>query len=329
MSTDPKSLSGIDAEMADALAKGQELLPGGIGDITSQPVELTRQRYAEGRAYWNEDGPRMPRSAEHNVAGPHGPIPVRISYPAADGVLPCLVYFHGGGFMYGNIDTHDKICRWIAGRSGAAVCSVDYRLAPEHRFPVPLDEAEAVLNWLSENAAALDIDPTRLGLGGDSAGASISLGTAYTMKEKQSPLFAQLKVLALFYGNYGLGNDTKSVQLYGGEDFGLSDRTRAYFRKCYVGDPVSEAERYEDPRLKLINADLKGIPYCFLGAAELDPLCDNTPALASRLDTAGVSHSVHIYDGVLHGFLHMTKMVTKSRKALDAAGDAVARAFYG
>jgi acetyl esterase len=221
--------------------------------------------------------------------------------------------------VYGSIVSHDKICRWLADGSGAAVASVDYRLAPEHKFPTPLDEAVAVLDWVIANAGELGVDSGRIGMGGDSAGASITLGTALTLKATgRSDV---LKFLLLFYGNYGLGYDSLSSRRYNDDIFGLPEARRRFYRSCYV---AGEAD-HDDPRLKPLSADLSGLPPAFIGAAEMDPLCDNSPALSEALRAAGVATELRVYPGVLHGFLHMTRMVTLAREALDDAADALRR----
>ena len=237
--------------------------------------------------------------------------------------MPLMLYFHGGGFIYGGIQSHDKVCRWMAERSGVAFASVDYRLAPEHKFPTPLDEALAVLDYATENAGALGIDSDRIGMGGDSAGASITMGTALSLKAAGRS--DALKFMLLIYGSYGLGYDCESSVKYGDEIFGLSEARRKFYRSSYI---ASEAD-HEDLRLKHLAADVSGLPPAFLAAAEMDPLCDNTPALTERLSAAGVSTETKIYPGVLHGFIHLTRMVARAREALDDAGDAVRAALAG
>ena len=142
---DPRNLPGIDIEMAGAMLKSRERQPEGAPDVTVTPIADVRAQYLAERAYWNEDGPALPRITDQSVKGPHGPIPIRLYYPRGNPNLPLLIYLHGGGFIKGSIESHDKICRWIASRSGAAVASVDYRLAPEHKFPTPLEEAVATI----------------------------------------------------------------------------------------------------------------------------------------------------------------------------------------
>ena len=313
---DPRTVPGIDSEMAEAMLKTRELLPDGRLDVTKAPIEDVRVQYFGERAHWNEDGPRMHRTEDISIDGPHGPIPVRFYYPSDGGKLPLLLYFHGGGFIYGGIPSHDKICRWMAARSGVAFASVDYRLAPEHKFPTPLDEALAVLEYSMASAGKLGIDANRIGMGGDSAGASITMGTALSLKAAGRA--NALKFMLLFYGNYGLGYDCESSRKYNDEIFGLSDTRRKFYRSSYV---ANEAD-HDDPRLNHLSADLAGLPPAFLGAAEMDPLCDNTPALSERLTAAGVENSFTIYPGVLHGFLHLTRTVERARNALNDGGDA-------
>lgn len=308
---------GLDPQMRAALEEDARRNPGGTGELTTLPIDEVRRRYAAGRAFWNADRPDLPEVADRAAPGPHGDIPVRLYFPVATRPLPVLVFFHGGGFIYGSIDTHDKICRWIALRSGVAVCSVDYRLAPEFKFPSPLQEAEAVVDWLRADGRELGIDASRLALGGDSAGASISLGTAVALKA--AGRFDLLSGLVLFYGNYGLGGDTESGRLYGGAEFGLSNERRRFYREAYWSEDTDPA----DPRLNPLGADLSGLPPVFIGAADMDLLRDNSPALADKLADQGVAHELHIYPGVTHGFLHMTRMVSQSCLALDQAGDAL------
>ena len=314
---DPRTVPGIDPEMAEAMLKTRELLPEGRLDVSTAPIDDVRVQYFAERAYWNEDGPQMHRTEDISVEGQHGPIPVRFYYPNGRENLPLLLYFHGGGFIYGGIPSHDKICRWMAERSGVAFASVDYRLAPEHKFPTPLDEALAVLDYAIASAAALGIDAERIGMGGDSAGASITMGTALSLKAAGRP--DALKFMLLFYGSYGLGYDCESSRKYNDEIFGLSDTRRKFYRASYI---ANEAE-LKDPRLDHLSADLAGLPPAFLGATAMDPLCDNTPALSQKLTAAGVENSFTIYPGVLHGFLHLTRTVARARDALNGGGDAV------
>lgn len=295
----------LDPEMVAAKQKSEEILPGGLGDIPTQPIAVTRERYRSERAWWNAEAPDLPLVEDVGLAGPNGPFKVRVYRPVADGVLPVVVWFHGGGFVYGDLDTHDRWCRMLAQDAGCAVVAVDYHLAPEAKFPAPLVDGIATLEWLSANAGPYQLDAGRIAMGGDSAGASISLGIALW---KKADLAGRLKALTLIYGNYGIDPQTTSIKLYGGPDHGLSGPVRAYFRESYLATPGDA----QDLRVNQLAADLSGLPPVFLGYAECDPLADASPALAARLEAHGVQNSLHRYDGVLHGFIQMSRMVSKA-----------------
>lgn len=318
---DPHAIPGIDPQMADAMLKGRELTPEGPLDPNTASIEAVRAQYLAGRAYWNEDGPQPYKTVDHSVAGPHGAIPVRFYYPTDAANLPLILYLHGGGYILGGIESHDRICRWLADRSGAVFASIDYHLAPELKFPTQIEEAVAVLDWARGAASELGIDGARIGMGGDSAGASITIGAALTLKN-QSRADA-LQFMLLYYGNYGIGNACDSAQKYKDPIFGLSEPRRKFYQSAYVPTDMDPSEYRRTP----LQQDLTGLPPAFLGIAEMDPLRDNSPALSMALNAAGVATELKEYAGVLHGFLHMTRSVEKSRQALNNGGDAVRKAF--
>jgi len=301
----------IDPQMQAVLTKNKETVPDPL-DVCTAPIDAVRKQYMAGRAFWNEVGPDLPSVKDYQVSAPAGPLTVRLYRPGTDGQsLPVLLYCHGGGFVYGNLDSHDNICRQIAHRSGWAVLAIDYHLAPEHKFPTPLEDVHGVIDWLNDEASALGLDQTRVAMGGDSAGASITVGVAVELRDTRPDY---LKKMILIYGNHGLGADCQSVKLYGGEAYGLSDRTRAFYRGSYYGDPEVNAA---DPRNAHLSADLTGLPPAFLGAAELDPLRDNSPAMAEALSAAGIAARCKIYPGMMHGFLHYTRYCDQSNAAHD------------
>ncbi len=306
--------------MKMAAEKNAENGPGPVPSV--ETIGEMREHYLRGRKYWNEDVPAMASVGNFQVAAPAGPIGVRLYRPEATGTLPLLLYCHGGGFVYGNLDSHDNVCRQLASRSGWAVLAIDYHLAPEHKFPTPLDDVQAVIDWLEAGAAAeQDLDLGMVAVGGDSAGASIMLGVAMDCRQRR-PGF--LKQLILIYGNYGLGDDCDSMRLYGGGEFGLGPDLRKFFRGSYLG----RAEDWQDPRIAALSADLSGLPPVLLLAAEMDPLHDNSPAMKEKLDAAGVPAESVTIDGVLHGFMHYTRCCERSVAAHDKAA-AVLRAAAG
>jgi acetyl esterase len=318
---DPHTIPGIDPQMADAMLKGRELTPSGPLDPTSASIEDVRAQYLKGRAYWNEEGPQPHKITNHTVAGPHGPIPVRFYYPTDTANAPLILFLHGGGYTLGGIESHDRICRWLAEQSGAVFASVDYHLAPEHKFPTQIEEAVAVLDWAREAAEGLGIDAARVGMGGDSAGAAIAVSAALTLK-KQNRADA-LKFMLLYYGNYGLGNACDSAQKYKDPIFGLSEPRRKFYQQSYIPADLDP----EDYRRTPLKQYLTELPPAFLGISEMDPLHDNSPALSAALTKSGIPNELKSYSGVLHGFLHMTRSVKKSRQALNDGGDAVRKVF--
>jgi acetyl esterase len=306
----------LDPEMLAAVAESQRLHGAETVDWTDLPA--ARRAYERERRFWNSDGPRLHEVRELAIPGPHGAIPLRLYFPIASRPLPALVYLHGGGYVLGNLDTHDRIMRILAERAGAAVIGVDYRLAPEHRFPVQIDEAAAVLDWLDAEGAARGIDAARLAMGGDSAGAHLSVGVALARQGRRPAL----KGLLLYYGSYGL-TDSVSMRLNANDLDGVTRTDMAFYRSCYLRSPAD----LEDPRFDCLSADLAGLPPAFVLALDLDPLRDDSLALADLLAEAGVPCRLVRYGGVLHGFLHYSRLLPKSMQALEE-GAAALRGWF-
>ncbi len=297
----------LDPQMAAALVKSRALAPG-LAAIPDLPIPELRRLYAEERRFWNADRPEVARVAEQGLPGPAGDIPIRIYYPSDRTTLPALIFLHGGGWVMGSLDTHDKIMRVLALESGLAVVGVDYSLAPEHKFPTALEETLAVIAACAARGADWGLDPARLAVGGDSAGANLSLAALHECREKGPALSAGL----LYYGAYGL-RDSASRRLFGGPEDGLSARDLDYYRDCLVRTPADR----DDPRIDLLTRDPAGLPPVFIAAAALDPLLDDSRVLAELAAAAGVPHAFTVYPGVLHGFLHLSRMVDLARSALE------------
>jgi acetyl esterase len=313
----------LDPEMAAALDQSRRLhleLMARQGGAPA-PNDLAGQRaaYNHERAYWNEIKPALAAVEAVEVPGPGGGVPCRLYRPSTERPLPALLYLHGGGWILGSLDTHDRIMRLLAEKSGAAVMGVDYRLAPEHKFPAAHDDALAALRHLLRAGAALGIDPAHLAVGGDSAGANLALASCLQLEPAER---AAVKLQLLYYGIYGL-SDSASRRAFGDETDGLSKAGLDHFRDCLLRNPADAADR----RYDCLSADLRGLPPAFIGAAALDPLLDDSRALAELLAAAGVVHELTIYDGVLHGFLHLSRMVARAMQALDAGAAALRRAF--
>ena len=313
----------LDPEMAAALNQTRrldmDLIAKRGGPIAPGDLAGQRAAYDHERAFWNEIKPALAAVEAVEIPRPGGSIPCRLYRRNTGGKLPALVYLHGGGWVLGSLDTHDRIMRLLAEKSGAAVLGVDYRLAPEHKFPAAYDDALAALRHLLREGAGLGIDPTRLAVGGDSAGANLSLATCLQLDASER---RAVKLQLLYYGTFGLA-DSASRRAFGNETDGLTKAGLDYFRDCLLRSPADA----EDMRYDCLSGDLRGLPPAFIVATDVDPLLDDSRALAQLLEVAGVTHELIVYEGVLHGFLHLSRMVSKSMQALDAGAAALRKAL--
>jgi len=254
------------------------------------------------------------RVEDRTIPGPAGEIPVRVYTPEGEGSFPALVYFHGGGFVLCNLDTHDASCRAIAKRAGCVVVSVDYRLAPEHRYPAAAEDCYAATQWVAKHGAELDIDTTRVAIGGDSAGGNLTAVTALMARDRGGPA---LRFQLLIYPVTDCAFDTPSYRDNADGYFLTRDMMR-WFWEQYLADPVQAAEPYASP---LRAADLTGLPPGLCITAEYDPLRDEGEAFALRLRAAGVEVATSRYDGMFHGFFAMEGQLDRAR---DAVAESVA-----
>ena len=239
--------------------------------------------------------------------------------PEEEALLPALLFFHGGGFTIGSIETHDILCRQLSVLSGCAVLSVDYRLAPKHQFPTADNDAWDALQWLHANAAGLQIDAARLAVGGDSAGGTLAASIAIQARDAGLPLRLQL----LFYPGCAAHQDTPSHQRFA-EGFVLEEAQISWFFNHYVR---SRADR-DDWRFAPLNApDVDGVAPAWIGLAELDPLVDEGVMYAGKLRTAGVHADLEIYRGVTHEFIKMGRVIPEAIAAHAHAALALRKAF--
>jgi acetyl esterase len=232
---------------------------------------------------------------DRKIPGPAGDVPVRVYTPAGDGLKPVIVYFHGGGWVIGDLDVCDNPVRRIANRTGAVVVSVDYRLAPEHVYPAAFDDSYAATAWVAEHAAELGGDPERIATCGDSAGANLAAAVAIAARDRHGPrLAAQL----LIYPVTDFDFTTESYK-QNGEGYLLTKGSMQWFWAHYLGAQELGKDAFACPA----RADnLVGLPPAFVATAEFDPLRDEGEAYAANLRTAGVDVTAKRYDGMLHGF---------------------------
>jgi acetyl esterase len=257
---------------------------------------------------------------DRRVPGPAGEIPVRVYRPEAGSTLPALVYFHGGGWVIGSVETHDGSCRDLANRIGCVVVSVDYRLAPEHPYPAAAEDCFAATKWVSENAVELGIDPARIGIGGDSAGGNLTAVVALMARDRGGPaLRHQLLVYPVTDADFSRASYRENA-----EGYLLTTKAMEWFWGHYVPDPAQRRDAYASP---LRAADLSGLPPAFVLTAEYDPLRDEGEALAGRLAQAGVETRLTRYDGAIHGFFAMGLLAEVARRAIDDAAREVRQAL--
>jgi acetyl esterase len=283
---------------------------------------------AEARALYRERahvlGP--PRRAMHEVVdrlidGPRGPIPVRV-YRASANIdpLPVLVYYHGGGWVIGDLETHDGVCRQLAVDVGCIIVAVDYRRAPEHKFPAAADDAVAAFRWVAEHAAELGGDAARIAVAGDSAGGNLAAVVAQGARDSGGP---QPCYQVLIYPVTDLRAESRSYETFA-DGFILTRDLMHWFRAHYLS---SEKERTDPRASPLLASDLSRLPPAFIMTAGFDPLRDEGRAYAERLREAGNSVTYRCYDGLIHGFISFTGGVVAARHAVGHAADALRRAF--
>jgi acetyl esterase len=257
----------------------------------------------------------MARVEPLSIPGPAAPIPARLYAPpgAPPPPRPLLVYFHGGGWCVGSLETHDGSCRFLAAHSGAAVLSVDYRLAPEHPFPAAADDALAAFRWAAGSAEELGADPRRIAVIGDSAGGNLAASVSLMSRDAGGPLPA---MQVLIYPVTDAVGGQRSRDLFA-RGFLLTKADKDWFERHYLPDPTASA----DPRVSVLRADdLAGLPPAYVTTAGFDPLRDEGEAYAERLRAAGVRTALRRHPGLIHGFANLTAI---SRTALGAMHELV------
>lgn len=308
-------------QMAAAIAKFRA-----AGAALAKPESLAEARRIalEQRRWFNAEPPALARIEERAIPGPYRAVPVRVYVPegAAD-PAPAIVYCHGGGWFACSNDTHDRILRLLAIAARAAVIGVDYCLAPENKFPKPVEEAAAVLRWAAANAGQWQLDPKRLALAGCSAGANLALGAALSLSPAA---LARYRAGALFYGAYDPALASDSCRRFGAEGEWLSAKEMAWCWKQYLARPEDRADPRAAP-LKAEDAALARLPPLYLCAAGIDPLRDDTVALAARMQDVGARHALSVRAGMGHSFLGFARMVDEAGAVLQDVSDFIDAAW--
>lgn len=304
-------------QMKAVVQKQRELVEDAFA--TSVGYDEMRANYVRERRFWNEGGPEMASVEELRLDGPAGPFGLRL-YRPTESKAPCagIMYIHGGGFVVGNCDTHDRVCRLIASKSGALVASVDYHLSPESKFPTNIRECALAAQHLHEHADELGIIADDISFAGDSGGAVLSMATNLWLRDEERDN-SFVKALLLYYGYYGL-RDSVSRRLFGSSIDGMTKEDLAYYDSCWMGDLSEDA--LSSPYYDMLSNDLaRSMPRCYIASAGLDPLRDDSACLHAILDENGVPNVYENFEGVLHAYIHHTRMLDEANVCIDHSVD--------
>jgi acetyl esterase len=289
---------------------------------TLSPKEA-RQLFRETRPASTPTPPEIGSVRNLPAEGPAGVIPLRVYRPrgiAERTVLPVFVYFHGGGWVIGDLDTHDVLCRQLTAEAEISVISVDYRLAPEHKYPAAVDDAWAATRWVAAHAGQLAVDPTRLAVGGDSAGGNLAAVVALLARDAGAPSIA-LQVLQ--YPVTDLAAETRSYEQFA-DGYMLTRNGMRWFKAHYLDKPEDARDWRASP---LRAPSLAGVAPALIVTAGHDPLRDEGAAYAERLREADVMVDYVCYGGMLHGFTPMGKLIATGNRAVSLIAGALRQAL--
>ncbi|MEO8227646.1 MAG: alpha/beta hydrolase [Gemmatimonadota bacterium] len=258
-------------------------------------------------------------AADRTIPGPGGPLAVRIYTPAGSGPFPVVAYYHGGGFVIADKEVYDGGARALAKQANAVVVSVDYRRAPEHKFPAAHEDALATYQWARSNAASIKGDPNKIAVAGESAGGNLAVATALMARDKGLPL--PVHVVSV----YPIAQTDTTTDSYE-RNANAKPLSRAMMG-WFTRQLIRSAEDLNDPRLDLVHADLHGLPPVTIINAEIDPLLDDGAMLEAALRSAGVPVTRRVYEGATHEFFGMSAVVQDARDAVAVAGSALRKAF--
>jgi acetyl esterase/lipase len=307
MALDPQAKAFLDQAAAS-----------GAPPLNALPVPEARQAL---RALFSTGERESVKTVEdRQIPGPAGRIPVRIYTPEGKGPLPVLVYFHGGGWVLGDLETHDGTCRSLANAAGCIVVAVDYRLAPEHKFPAAPEDCYAATKWVVLNASSFGGDPARIAIGGDSAGGNLTAAVALMAADRGAPTFVY-QLLIYPVTNFSL--DTPSYR-ENADGYLLTKDAMQWFWKHYLQTDDDGQNPYASPSRA---RDVRRVPPAIVITAEFDPLRDEGEAYAARLREAKVPVEVKRYNGMIHGFFSLGHVMEQGKKAVAEAAAGLRAAF--
>lgn len=297
----------------------EQLAASGAPPLHELSVAEARQVIVDLFAIPDEPDP-VGKVMNRHIPGAEGDIPIRIYTPEGNGPFPILVYFHGGGWVIGNLDAYDPTCRALTHAAGCLVVSVDYRLAPEHKFPAAPEDCYAALRWVAMHGASINGDPTRLAIGGDSAGGNLTAVVALMARDRGGPNLAyQLLIYPVTDHNY----ETVSYR-ENADGYLLTKEAMVWFWNHYLR---SEADGKSPLASPLRAEHVQGLPPALVLTAELDPLRDEGEAYAARLQAAGVPVTLTRYDGAIHGFFSLGHVLDQGKQAIAEAAAALRAAL--
>ena len=282
-------------------------------------MEVAEARQAILQLFQVENPEPVAKVEDRTIPTPNGDLPIRLYTPEGDGPLPVLVFFHGGGWVVGNLESHDATCRALANAAGCITLAVDYRLAPEHKFPAAPEDCYEATKWAVLNAAALGGDPQRVAVGGDSAGGNLAAAVALMSGDRGAP---SLAYQLLLYPVTNHSFDTESCK-QNGEDYLLTKDSMVWFWDHYLENDAAGNAPYASPlQAKYVNSPPPGLVI----TAEFDPLRDEGEAYGKRLQDAGADIKISRYDGTIHGFFSFFHLDAQ-KKALAEVAEELKAAF--
>ncbi len=301
----------------------QLMQDNGVAPTHTLTPHVARTQYRERRFYTQPTPPPMAQVRDLQAPGPGGAVPLRLYRPLGsrdNAPLPVLVYYHGGGWVIGDLDTHDTLCRELSSESGCAVVAVDYRVAPEHRFPSAVDDAVAAARWVRGQAAALHLDASRMAVGGDSAGANLAAVVAIAARDAGD---LALRFQLLIYPVTDMRQAAASYETRG-SGYSLTADTMRYFRGHYI---EAEAHHTDWRASPLLHPDLGGLPPALVLTAGYDPLRDEGLHYAQRLTEAGNTAAHICFERQMHGFITLGKVIDEANVAVQLCAAQVRRAL--
>ncbi len=307
----------LDPQIQDYLDQMAALNMPELHTLTPEQV---REGIAMQLAMENIEPEPVARVENRRIPGPVGEIPVRIYTPQGSGPFPALVFFHGGGWVICNLDTHDGLCRSLANGADCVVVSVDYRLAPEHKFPAAPQDCYAATQWVVENAAQLNVDDSHIAIGGDSAGGNLTAVVAQMARDQGGP---HLVFQLMIYPATDFRMNTPSIE-ENGTGYFLTKDDMIWFTNHYLN---SEEEKTNPLASPMLASDLSGLPPALIITGEYDPLRDEGELYGQKLQEAGVPVTISRYEGVIHGFVG--SIPSSKGKQAEAEASAALRIAFG